>query len=65
MDIPNDEIMRQMSKLALEKAMLTISNLARQHAAISKGIDGEAALLAFADAMLSTNKKVFPVGESQ
>lgn len=59
--LPTDEVMRELAKLALEQAMQTISQQARDMAKKTPPeISGREALNAFADAMLSTSKKTWP-----
>ena len=60
MNLPNDEIMRQITKIALEKATQEIAEQARNFAKnMPEGVTAEFALNAFADAILSTNEKVW------
>ena len=60
MNLPNDEIMKQMAKIALERATQEIAQKAREFArSMPEGVTGEFALNAFADAILSTNEKVW------
>jgi hypothetical protein len=62
MQLPSQEIMHQMAKLANEQATIMIAKFARQFAQQQsiKQLNGQDALLAFADAIESTNAKVWP-----
>lgn len=63
--LPPDEVMREMSKVALEAATQSIATHARQFALQSADLNGQDALNAFADAILSTNAKVFKPSEKK
>lgn len=57
----NDAVLKELSKLAMEQAMQTIAKMARDYAAkVPPGISAAESMLAFADAILSTNSKVWP-----
>ena len=61
MNIPNDEIMKMMSKLALEQATTALAAQARDFARhLPQEVTGEQALMAFADAIEMTNAQVWP-----
>jgi hypothetical protein len=59
--LPPDEIMRAMSSLAFESATTMLAARAREMAAepVMEQINGRDALLAFAEAILSTNAKQY------
>ena len=60
-EIPRDEIMREMSKLAIEQATEFFARMADEFAAnIPPGATGKQALAAFASAIRATNAKRFP-----
>lgn len=62
--LPSEEIMRQMSKIAMEQATLFFAKQARDFAlSLTPDITGPQALKAFANAIESTNKKVWPTSE--
>lgn len=58
----NDEVvMREVSKIALEKVFQTCAEKARWAASVCPSdMSGRDALLAFADTIVSTNTKTFP-----
>lgn len=59
--LPNDEIMRELTKLAIEQGTTILARQAREFAATLPGnISGRDALNAFADSIDSTNAKVYP-----
>ena len=61
--LPSDEIMSALSKIALEQATNHLAAQARQFAkTMPAGISGGEALQAFANAIESTNAKVWPKG---
>jgi hypothetical protein len=61
--LPSDEIMRQMSKLALETATEFFAKQAEEFASnLPPRISASQALKAFAAAIRSTNAKQFPKG---
>jgi hypothetical protein len=62
MELPRKEIMQQMAKIAMEQATTMFAEQAREFAALP-GMDevsGRDALLAFADAISTTNANVWP-----
>jgi inorganic triphosphatase YgiF len=65
--LPPEEIMRQMAKLANEQAMEACAKFAEQFAnsKIVQGLSGPDALLGFAAAIRSTNAKVWPAQGNQ
>jgi hypothetical protein len=66
MEMPPDEIMRKLSQMALESATQQIAKHARVFATnLPMHITAQMALEAFADAIESTNMKVWPGGEKQ
>ena len=65
MNLPPDEVMRQMAKLATEQAGEFFARMADEFAkSIPEGADGRMTLRAFANAIRATNAKSFPVGRS-
>lgn len=67
MEIPKEEVMRQMAKMAMEQATTFFAKMAREFAADPLVQQGTAkqALDAFANAIESTNSKVWPMGDKQ
>lgn len=64
--MPNDEIMSEMSRIALEQATTMLAAQARAFAKTLDGrVTGPDALLAFANAIESNNAKVWPRGDEQ
>lgn len=65
--LPPDHIMREMAKLANEAAIDTVATQAEIMARdpLVAGLNGSDALLAFARAMRSTSKKVWPKKEAR
>lgn len=62
--LPNDEIMRQLSRMALEQATQAIAQKAREFAkTMPQQINGRDALEAFASSIESTNEKAFGRGK--
>lgn len=58
--LPNDEIMRQMAKMAVESATSSFAKKAREFAkTLPASVSGSVALEAFASAIESTNEKQF------
>ena len=65
-NLPPDEIMRQMAKLAMEQATTYFAKQARDFATnLPPRCSGKNALEAFARAIESTNAKVWPAGEER
>ena len=61
MSIPNEEIMKMMSKLALEQATTALAAQARDFARhLPPEVTGEQALMAFAAAIETNNARVWP-----
>ncbi len=66
MKLPTDEVMRQMSKMAMEKATTYFAEMAETFArGINPNINGPDALLAFAKAIRATNVKLYPTDTEQ
>lgn len=66
LNLPPEEVMRQMAKIAMEQAYESVAVMAEQMAvAVPSSLNGEQALLAFAAAIRSTNSKTWPKGTSQ
>ena len=64
MELPNDEIMRQMARVANEKITASMADFADQFAGtLPDDITGKEALTAFAAAIRSNNKPHYPTGE--
>lgn len=62
-ELPNDEVMRQLSRMAIEQVTANIASQAREFAAnLPLGVSGKQALTAFADSIDATNLKAFPKG---
>lgn len=62
-ELPSDEIMRQLSRMAIEQVTASIASQAREFAnTLPLGISGRQALFSFADSIDATNSKVFPKG---
>ena len=60
-ELPPEEIMREMARLALEQATTYFAEMAETMAAASNELTGPQALLAFAAAIRNTNAKTWPV----
>ena len=61
MELPREEVMRQMAKLAIENATTFFADMARQFAGqpIMSALSGKDALLAFAEAIEKRNHDVY------
>jgi len=61
-DVTDDEVMAEMAKISLEQATSQIAQQAREYARhpFTQSLTGEMALTLFADAIESTNAKVWP-----
>lgn len=64
MELPRDEIMCEMAKLAIEQATLYFAKMAREFAKteVVRESRGDLALTAFANAIENINHKIFPAG---
>lgn len=59
--LPNDEIMRELTKLAIEQGTTILARQAREFANnLPSGVSGRDALNAFADSIDSTNATIYP-----
>lgn len=63
MDVNDETVMRELTRLSLEKAFQVCSEKAKWAAEeCPDGMSGRDALMAFSAAILSTNAKVWPAG---
>lgn len=65
-NLPSSAVMRELSRIALEKATESLAKLADEMAEkIPHDVSGKAALIIFADTIRNTNKKQFGRGVTQ
>lgn len=67
MELPPDEVLRQMAKMAMETATESLARMADQFAADpgTERLSGPQALKGFAQAIRNTNSKQFPRNETR
>ena len=59
LNLPSEEIMRGMAKMAMEQATTFFAKMADDFAPHCSKLNGQDAILAFAEAIRSTNKKLY------
>lgn len=62
LNLPTEEIMRGMAKMAMERATEFFADMADDFAPHCSKLNGKDAILAFAEAIRSTNKKLYDSG---